>query len=38
MVDWHTVQFKIKLNTASVLWSPEIFDIPILAEPIWQNG
>lgn len=38
MVDWHQIQFKIKLNAlTSSVWSPEVFDIPISSTKVWQN-
>lgn len=38
MPDWHTIQLKIKFNSTSSNSTPEVFDIPFLAEPVWQNG
>lgn len=38
MPERHTIQLKIQLNSSTVTGSPEIFDIPILAEPVGQNG
>ncbi len=38
MPDWHTIQLKIQLNSTRTYNNPEVFDIPILAEIVWQNG
>lgn len=38
MPDRHTMQLKIELYWYTATSSPEIFDIPVLAEPVWQNG
>jgi len=32
---WHTIQFKIQLNSTTDTGSPEIFDMPILSLPVW---
>lgn len=35
---WQSIQIKIEITSTSTKFSPEVFDIPILAEQVQQNG
>lgn len=38
MPNWNVIQLKIKLTSATATWTPEVFDIPVLAQSVGQNA